>query len=163
MTEPSFENALHSRGPAPDRAEKMQLYGRLIGRWTMDAVVYVDDGTAHKGRGEIHFGWVLEGRAIQDVWILPGVFYGTTLRIYDPGIDAWHIIWSDPLRQFYTRQIGRAQGDDIVQVGKNDANETVRWSFTDVATDSFRWLGERSRDHGQTWQLQAEFFARRAH
>lgn len=162
MTEPSFENALHSRGPAFDRAEKMQLYGRLIGQWTMDAVVYVDDGTAHKGRGEIHFGWVLEGRAIQDVWILPGVFYGTTLRVYDPGIDAWHIIWSDPLRQFYTRQIGRAQGNDIVQVGKNDAQETVRWSFTDIAPDSFRWLGERSRDHGQTWQLQAEFFARRA-
>ncbi|HEY2528794.1 MAG TPA: hypothetical protein VGJ20_12745 [Xanthobacteraceae bacterium] len=161
MTEPSFRNALHSKGPAPDRADKMRLYGRLIGRWAMDAVVYLDDGTAHRERGEIHFGWVLEGRAIQDVWILPGVFYGTTLRTYDPGIDAWHIIWSDPLRQFYTRQIGRAQGDDIVQVGKNDAKETVRWSFTEIASDSFRWLGERSRDDGQTWQLQAEFFARR--
>jgi hypothetical protein len=92
----------------------------------MDAVVHRDDGSQHTGPGEIHFGWVLEGRAIQDVWILPGVFYGTTLRVYDPGIDAWHILWSDPVRQFYSRQIGRARDHDIVQLGKNDAGETVR-------------------------------------
>jgi hypothetical protein len=103
----SLIDALHTDRPASDRADKMSLYGWLIGRWKMDAVVYLDDGTPHRGLGEIHFGWVLEGRAIQDVWILPGVFYGTTLRIYDPGIDAWHILWSDPVMQFYTRQIYR--------------------------------------------------------
>ena len=102
----------------------MRLYGWLIGRWTFAATVHRDDGTTHKGEGEIHFAWVLEGRAIQDVWILPGVFYGTTLRVYDPGIDAWHILWSDPLRQVYSRQIGRAQGNDIVQHGKNDARRS---------------------------------------
>ena len=114
MTADTFIEALSSAAAAADRADKMKLYGWLIGRWTMDATVYRDDGTRHQGPGEIHFAWVLEGRAIQDVWILPGVFYGTTLRIYDPGIDAWHILWSDPMRQVYTRQIGRAQGDDIV-------------------------------------------------
>jgi hypothetical protein len=166
MTASSFIEALCSDKPAVDRAGKMRLYGCLIGRWTFAATVHRDDGTLHQGRGEIHFGWVLEGRAIQDVWILPGVFYGTTLRVYDPGIDAWHILWSDPLRQVYSRQIGRAQGDDIVQHGKNDAGEAVRWSFTQITPDSFRWTGERSRDDGatdddKTWQLQAEFFARR--
>jgi|EndMetStandDraft_5_1072996.scaffolds.fasta_scaffold135853_3 hypothetical protein len=157
----SFIDALRSSGPAPDRADKLGLYGWLIGQWEMNAVVHLDDGTQHKGRGEIHFGWVLEGRAIQDVWILPGVFYGTTLRIYDPSIDAWHILWSDPLRQFYTRQIGRARGKDIVQDGNNDAGELVRWSFNDITPDSFRWLGQRSRDGGAAWQTQAEFLARR--
>jgi hypothetical protein len=157
----SFIGALQSGGPASDRADKMKLYGWLIGQWTMDAVVHPDDGSQHTGPGEIHFGWVLEGRAIQDVWILPGVFYGTTLRVYDPGIDAWHVLWSDPVRQFYSRQIGRARDNDIVQLGKNDAGETVRWSFTEIARDSFRWTGERSRDDGKTWQLQADFRARR--
>jgi hypothetical protein len=157
----SFIAALHSTGPAPDRAAKLGLYGWLIGQWEMDAIVHGDDGIEHRGTGEVHFGWVLEGRAIQDVWVLPGVFYGTTLRVYDPGLDAWHILWSDPMRQFYTRQIGRARGDDIVQEGKDDAGDLVRWSFTHIEPDSFRWLGERSRDSGSTWHLQAEFNARR--
>ena len=40
----------------------------------MDAVIYRDNGPAYKGKGEIYFGWVLEGRAIQDVWIVPDFF-----------------------------------------------------------------------------------------
>jgi hypothetical protein len=161
MVYSSFIGALHAERPAPDRADKMGLYGWLIGRWEMDAIVHADDGTPHQGRGEIHFGWVLEGRAIQDVWVLPGFFHGTTLRVYDPGLDAWHILWSDPLRQYYTRQIGRARGKDIVQEGKTDAGIPVRWSFTEITPDSFRWLGERSLDDGANWQLQADFRARR--
>jgi hypothetical protein len=160
-TSKAFIDALHSRDPAPDRADKLGLYGWLIGDWEMDSVIHQDDGTPQCGRGEIHFGWVLEGRAVQDVWILPGVFYGTTLRIYDPGLDAWHILWSDPLRQVYTRQIGRARGNDIVQDGKDDGGTPLRWSFTEITPHSFHWLGERSPDGGATWQLQVEMFARR--
>jgi hypothetical protein len=156
-----FIDALHAGGPAADRSDKMGLYGRFVGSWQMDATVFDEDGTPQNGRGEIHFGWVLEGRAIQDVWILPGFFHGTTLRSYDPAIDAWHILWSDPLKQYYTRQIGRACGSDIVQLGRNDAGEAVRWTFTGITAESFRWLGERSRDGGAAWQLQAKFFAHR--
>jgi catechol 2,3-dioxygenase-like lactoylglutathione lyase family enzyme len=158
----SFINALRSTGPAPDRAEKMGLYGWLIGDWTMDATIFSDDGMAHTAKGTIHFGWVLQGRAIQDVWDLPGFFHGTTLRIYDPGLDAWHILWSDPLKQYFTRQIGRAKGKDIVQEGSNDAGEPTRWSFTDITTDSFKWIGERSTDDKATWQQQALFLAQRS-
>ena len=157
----SFIDVLHSNCPAPDRADKMTLYSWLIGDWEMDAVLHQDDGTTHTGRGEIHAGFVLEGRAIQDVWILPSIFYGTTLRIYDPGLDAWHILWNDPLKQYYTRQIGRARGNDIVQEGEDDTGTAVRWSFTEITPDSFHWLGERSPDGGKTWRLQVEFFARR--
>ena len=158
---PSFVAALNSDRAAADRAQKMGLYGWLIGRWEMDAVIHDDDGRKHTGRGQIHFGWVLEGRAIQDVWVLPGFFYGTTLRVYDPGIDAWHIFWSDPLKQRYRRQVGRAQGNDIVQEGNDDTGAAVRWRFTEITPDSFHWLGERSSDGGANWQLQAEYFAKR--
>ncbi|ARQ03039.1 hypothetical protein [Pseudorhodoplanes sinuspersici] len=161
---PKFENfvaALQAPGPAADRAAGMSLYGWLIGDWTMDGIVYLDDGTTHRDRGEIHFNWVLEGRAIQDVWIFPGVFFGTTLRVYDPGLDAWHILWSDPLKQYYTRQIGRAHGEDIVQEGRNDQGEPIRWRFTKITPDSFHWIGERKSGDVSDWQIQAEFFARR--
>jgi hypothetical protein len=165
-------DALHADRPAPDRADRMGLYAFLVGRWEMDAVYPLEDGTARRARGEIHAGWVLEGRALQDVWIVPargtraaepqwGDFYGTTLRVYDPALDAWHILWSDPLKQVHLRQLGRAEGRDIVQLGKADPGILTRWSFREITASSFHWLGERSADDGARWQLQVEFFARR--
>lgn len=157
-----FHDLLGAAGPVPDHADRMGLYAWLIGDWTMDAVMHAEDGTRHEGKGEIHFGWVLGGRAIQDIWILPGFFHGTTLRVYDPTRDAWHILWSDPLKQYYTRQLGRADGKDILQLGKLEDGTPIRWRFTEITPDSFRWLGEVSPDDGASWRLQADFRARRA-
>jgi hypothetical protein len=157
----AFITALCADAPAADCAEKSKLYGWLIGSWRMDTTLFIADGTRQLGHGEIHFAWALEGRAIQDVWILQGAFYGSTLRVYDPDLDAWHIIWSDPLRQYYTRQIGRARGGDIVQEGTDATGIPTRWMFTDITSNSFRWFGERSYDAGQTYSPQAEFFATR--
>lgn len=151
----SFENALHADQPAPDRAEKLALYGRFIGSWAIKGTVR---GQKANG-GQVHFGWVLGGRAIQDVWILPDIFHGTTLRVFDPGLDAWHILWSDPLQQYYSRQIGRADGNRIVQIGTNDAGQATRWSFDDISRDSFVWRGELSTDGGASWELEAIFNA----
>jgi hypothetical protein len=161
MSDTTPTHPLAAPGPAPEHADQLALYGRFVGAWEFDATVHRDDGATHHGRGTIDFFWVLQGRAVQDVWVLPGVFHGTTLRVYDPGRDAWHILWSDPLRQYYCRQLGRARGADIVQDGGNDAGETLRWSFTDITADGFRWRGERSRDGGAGWTLQADFRARR--
>jgi hypothetical protein len=171
---PTFIEALHSEGPAADRAEKMALYAWLVGRWSMDAVFYRNDGTTQTAQGMICAGWVLEGRAIQDIFAVPGLFYGTTLRVYDPGLDAWHILWTDPLNQVYVNQIGRALGNEVLQEGKESpslarlyqtshagaAEATIRWIFSEITAKSFRWHSERSTD-GVNWQLQREFFAKR--
>ena len=169
----TFTEALHSSGPDPDHAGKLTLYGRFIGAWTFDAIRTLEDGTKFTGRGEVHFGWVLEGKAVQDVWILPArdvgpspllgpwTFHGTTLRVYDPGIDAWHVFWSDPRNRYFSRQLGRAEGDTIVQQGADDTGASVRWSFSRITANSFRWLGERSHDGGATWRIEVEFLARR--
>ena len=172
MNASSFLDALHSPKPA---ADCMGLYSFLIGSWIYDALYHPPGNPTRTTKGEIHAGWVLEGRALQDVWIVPvrgitrasppefGDYYGTTLRVYDPGLDAWHILWSDPLTQTYRRQLGRARGQDIVQEGRDDATGAlVRWSFTDIAADSFRWRGEASTD-GNTWMLLADFQAKRTH
>lgn len=170
-----FAAALHADGPAPDRADKLNLYAWLIGDWDADITAYSTDGERHRGQGEIHFGWILEGRAIQDVWMIPrrhdhgsggsampvaGNWYGTTLRIYDPAIDAWRIYWIDPATNSFRYQIGRRQGQDIVQEGKAESGAFSRWSFTEIAPDSFRWLGESSTD-GKAWRLVVEVRARR--
>ncbi len=128
----SFPHVLHENGPDPERKTKLGLYAWLVGRWEMDVSTILEDGSTHAGRGEIHAGWVLEGRAIQDVWMIPrlnerrpeieqlpgaGNWYGTTLRIYDPNLDTWRIQWNDPATNFFTQQTGRARGRDIVQEG----------------------------------------------
>jgi len=128
-----------------------------------------------RSRRRIHFGWILQGRAVQDVWMIPrledrakapaspaaGNWYGTTLRVYDPEIDAWRIWWIDPATNAFRQQIGRARGADIVQEGRTDAGDLTRWSFTEIRPDSFHWLGEASDDGGASWQLQVEVLARR--
>lgn len=174
----SFLAALHSDGPAPDRANQLELYAFLVGRWDTRILAYDEAGTKHESRGEILADWVLEGRAIQDVWMTPprserrpgelpqlpvtGAWYGTTLRVYDPKLGAWHILWSDPATQFYARQIGRPEGEEIVQQGTLPSGAVLRWRFTEIEADSFHWLGEISTDKGATWRLQVEVFARRA-
>jgi hypothetical protein len=175
MSVSAFLTALGARGPAADRAGKMELYGWLVGSWDLDVTQYPDDGGRRQRRGEWHFGWALEGRAIQDVWIVPprGELrrgdaaanvnsYGTTLRVYDPGIDAWQIQWTDPVARNFLHMIGRKQGDDIVQLGTRPDGSLIRWSFSEITPHSFLWRGEISADEGATWRLNVEFSARRA-
>lgn len=152
--------ALIADGPADDRADKMQLYAFLVGDWAAEAVLHLPDGR-HELSCEIHAGWVLAGRAIQDVWIIPGLFHGTTLRLYDPKLNAWHIHWLDPVMQSYPRMFGRAVGPDIVQDGRGDDGSLMRWSFRDIRPDAFRWTAEASADGGASWQIQLEILPRR--
>ncbi len=166
MTTSSFLTALTSEGPSAERAQDMALYGWLIGNWQMETLHHCDDGTIENLPGEIHFGWVLKGRAIQDIWIRPrrpepSIMYGTTLRVFDAAIDGWHIIWSDPLNQDYSRQIGRAEGKDIVQFGEDSRGMKTRWRFTEITSDSFHWIGEERTSDSDPWRITYEHFARR--
>jgi hypothetical protein len=141
----------------------------------MEVTTFLEDGPTHTGRGEIHAGWVLQGRAIQDVWMIPrlverragipqlpgaGNWYGTTLRLYDPSIDGWHVMWSDPVTGFVARQIGRARDRDIVQEGPDPRGGLMRWTFDEIGPKSFHWTGERAPDG--TWRLEVDVRARRA-
>src|SRR2546423_228035 len=90
---------LDSTGPNKDYAGKMMLYGQLVGDWDIDYTAFNSDGSKLVlTKGEWHFGWALDGRAVEDVWIVPGPNqprvagapkgeWGTTIRYYDPKID----------------------------------------------------------------------------
>ena len=157
MTRRSFDEALHAPGPDPAHAAQLALYGQFVGDWTLEASMHEADGSVRHGTGEVHFAWVLEGRAVQDVWIVHGVFYGTTLRIYDPGLDAWRILWNDPMRQVFARQMGRPSLEGILQEGESEEGVKLRWTFTEITPRSFRWRGEREAESGKGWRLQHEY------
>ena len=68
-TPDSMLDVLHAEGPAADNSAP--LSGQFVGAWTGTVTVYPQDGTRREESCEVYFGWVLEGRAIQDVWIAP--------------------------------------------------------------------------------------------
>ena len=119
-----FHDLLAASGRSPEIPEASDVYGWLVGSWELDVYRYLVDVADRHIKGEVHAGWVLEGRAIQDVWMIPrlaersnappfpvaGNWFGTTIRVYDPNIDAWRIYWIDPARNIFRQQIGRQRG-----------------------------------------------------
>jgi hypothetical protein len=169
-----FSSVLTAPGRAPEIPASADVYGWLIGGWELEVYDYPDEGgPARHSQGEVHFAWILEGRAVQDVWIMPrrsqrtphtpkaGNRYGATLRVWDSAIQAWRVTWMNPVTGSRDELIGRWSGKDIVQLGTHSDGTTIRWSFVDITPDSFRWLGEVLQPDGKTWKLEAEFHARR--
>ncbi|HEX7019217.1 MAG TPA: putative glycolipid-binding domain-containing protein, partial [Gemmatimonadaceae bacterium] len=170
-----FVEALRAAPPAAGRGGSSDMFTPLIGDWDAEVVDHLPGGITRRQSAEIHFAWVLEGRAIQDVWIVParherlkgdpspsdGNRYGTTLRVYDPDRDAWGITWVNPVTRVETRLVGRRVGAQIVQTGADADGRLIRWVFVDLRSDRFHWRGERSADGGRTWITETEYFARR--
>jgi len=144
------------------------LFGQFVGAWDFDALLVARDGTRTSHRGEWHFGWVLEGRAVQDVLISPPrgdggapEEYGTTVRFYDPESDTWQITWITPVWRRVRRLVARPVGDEIRLEGRNDAGELLRWTFSEITPATFTWRGYISDDGGGTWHLEEEMRLRR--
>ncbi|MBI5069279.1 MAG: hypothetical protein HZB56_13675 [Deltaproteobacteria bacterium] len=167
-----FLAALLDPGPAPLAGSNADLYDPLLGDWDAEVIDHRPGEPPHRQSAEMHFARVLEGRAVQDLWIAPargeragagrpGNRYGTTLRVYDPALDAWRITWWNPVTGVENRLVGRRVGSRIVQTGSDADGRLVRWVFVEVGPDRFHWRGEGSGDGGQTWTCETEFLARR--
>jgi hypothetical protein len=159
--------------PSPAYADKMMLFGQFIGDWQFDMVLIRPDGTRVKGDGEWHFGWALDGRAVQDVWIArddlsqpdaPITEWGTTIRVYDPKRNGWRVVWMGPMRGNVVTFTATKIGDEIVMEAdsRGGSPERGRWIISKVTPTSFYWRAVRSVDNGQTWELTQEMFVRRA-
>lgn len=152
--------------PAPD------LFGSIIGSWNVRAVTYLENGSREIA-GEWHFARTLEGRAVQDVWIAPKKTertphtplqdnrYGTSLRIFDEKESTWRTYWFNPVTGEADKLTACQKGDNILQEGRDAGGNLIRWCFTDIQRDSFRWTGEISTDEGKNWKMENEFFASR--
>ena len=160
--------ALHALGPPAELAGDLMAFGRFVGSWDLKWHG-IEQGL--EASGELHFGWVLGGRAIQDVWIVPGpgqpgfgvpphAFHGSTIRFYDRDLAAWRSTWIEPINGRVRKFIGREQDADIVLISMDD-EPLLRWRFTNIGPDAFTWLGERSSDEARTWQLEERMYATR--
>jgi hypothetical protein len=164
--------ALRAAVPRPELADRLALFGRFVGSWDVERTGHAADGTSFTVLGEWHWGWVLDGRAIQDVFICPARSlrtepvpppgeWGTVLRFFDPAIDAWRATWISPVTGLVHRFVAREVGDEIVLSGATDDGHPLRWIFSDIAADSFRWRSEESADGGETWRTTVTMRMRR--
>lgn len=165
-------NPLLAAAPHPALGAHADDFARLVGSWA-GAYRDFENGVERTGEMEMHLSWVLDGRAVQDVWIVPslssrapdqaraGDIFGATMRIYDPAIEAWRMFWFNPAQPYVRAElIGRRVGDDIVQIGAY-GDTAIKWVFSEITSNSFVWTGYWLGADGETWNQGAEFRVRR--
>ena len=83
---------LNAKGASGELKDKLMLFGQFVGDW--DIVEWrnlKEDGFWENSIGEVHWGWILGGRATQDIWMPVGEAVPnlrTVVRFYDPKIYA---------------------------------------------------------------------------
>jgi hypothetical protein len=156
---------LLAQGPDSKYREKLQLFGQFAGSWAFKGTEYHDDGSHSIDVGEIHCQWVLQGRAIQDVFLETNrsdkdpLLYGTTIRFYDPTTDTWQVTWINPGAGVVRTFTGHKAGSEIVMEGSVGDGAPIRWIFSDIKPNSFHWHGEKRTD--SNWRVYEEFDAHR--
>ena len=154
---------LAAQGPNSESKEKLEIFGQFVGDWDILECRHLQpDGTWAMQRGEIHWRWILDGRAVQDVWATidekthNAIPDGTTIRFYDPKIDAWRSTWISPTQGVVRTFTGRQVENEIVLEGKSTEGHRVKWIFSEITPNSFRWRAEETRDEGKSWSLKEE-------
>ena len=155
-------DALQAFGPHPSLGAEARVFDRFVGTWDCDYTFYLDNGAKKQVKGELEFGWILDGRAMQDIWISyptesgkeRGI--GTTVRFFDARSELWRIMFVNPKYGTLIEMKGGDEGGRIVLRGIDDEGSTLRWTFNDITANAFVWRGEKSRDGGKTWKLAEE-------
>jgi hypothetical protein len=155
--------ALKALDPHPSLGDQAKVFGRFVGTWDGEYTELSKDGKVSRSSGEWVFGWVMDGRAIQDLFVIhPSAarserYMGTTLRYFDTKSGTWTVTFIDPENDAIETLTGGAVGADrIVLLSANADGKQRRWSLVDIRPDSWIFLDEASPDGGKTWRLREE-------
>lgn len=169
-----FAQALLSDRRSQEIPQEDDIFDFLIGSWQMEAVLYDRQGRTVRTRGEIHASWILEGRAIQDLFIFPsrtlrasgtpsrGDRYATTIRTYERNARVWNLIFINPAAvETNARLVARRVGNDIAMEGALADGSPIRWGYTGLTPTSFHYKAERMWQDTGTWSVYLELIGRR--
>lgn len=156
--------ALAATAANPSLGDQAKVLSRLVGTWDVVYTDFMKDGTTLHRTGEFMVGWIMDGRALQDLWIVDP--WGkhkdrevyTDVDYFDAKSRTWHAVFVDPQDGSVARFTARDLGNDhLVLESKEIDNGDTRWSFNDIQPDSFTWRDEGSSDGGKTWKLRSEY------
>jgi hypothetical protein len=159
---------LQAMGPHSSLGDQAKAFGRFVGTWDVEYTDFSTDGNVTHRSGEFTVGWVLDGRVMQDIWIVypsgtrkDREVY-TELRYYDPKSGTWPMTFIDPEHASAAKFTGGAVGEDRIVFDTRDFDGAdTHWSINDIRPDSFVWREEESLDGGKTWRLLAEHHMKR--
>jgi hypothetical protein len=153
-----FAGLVVSDGPRAEFEEVFRPFAPLIGSWDLDVSWYDDDGRmSRETKGEWHFAYALDGRAVADIWITPSRAqreidgdgeWGLSVRLWDPELKAFRSTWMGPGFALVKTFIGRP-GEGSITLETNDGSAIkTRWIFTELTPTSFNWRNEDEDESG---------------
>jgi len=165
-----FSNALVCETCKDELRERLNMFGQFVGEWDFEGIIAKGTPNEQRAPGEWIFSWILNGTAIQDVFICPSRKecekntslngeYGTTIRFYNQAIDSWDMFYG--LSGTTHILEGKQVGEQIIVNNKSETDGLTQWVFSDITPTSFHWQNRTSYDNGITWNVNFELFATR--
>lgn len=162
-----FIAALCSNTRSEQIPEEYDFFGALIGEWNIVWNDHLEEAEPRRVKGEWIFSRVLNGTAVQDLFIVPSreerlrnqqpdAEYGTTLRIFNPKTMAWDIFYGCAGEAI--RLTARKVGEEVILT--ENTTERMRYIFSSITPSSFLWRKERM-DENNEWQVVAKVTADR--
>lgn len=144
-----FVRALLSEERSPCIPLEDDWFAPLLGDWRFD----FSDAGGRRLRGEWFFRRVLEGTAIEDLFICPARGtppqpdgeYGAAIRVYDPARRCYRMTY---VCTKYTKQLEvRKENGQLVCTLLDDSRN--RWVFTHIGEDTFQWQNQTLLESGE--------------
>jgi hypothetical protein len=157
--------ALEASAPHASLGEHATVMNRLVGTWDVAYTDFLKGGKVRHRTGQITFGWILDGRAVQDLWIVDPSGPGKDREVFtdvfyrDAKSGAWSSVFVDPQEASSATFATIQAADDRLVLESHDLEpaQLHRWSYNDVQADSFVYRDEASTDGGKTWTLKSEY------
>src|SRR4051812_24168386 len=67
---PDIIGALAATGPHASLSDQAKVLNQLVGTWDVEYRDILKDGREQRRSGQFIVAWVLDGRALEDVWIV---------------------------------------------------------------------------------------------
>ena len=145
-----------------DNAPKaIEDWGQLVGNWNIVFESVDQSGNVQQSfEGEWNWFYILNGYAIQDVFILPPrskatnpdtLFYGVGIRIYDETLNKWESVWVDTSNKKLEFREASSKDGEIVLFQTNAKGEKLKITYFEITEQSFEWKQEVFDTTKENW------------
>lgn len=148
-----FLTLLLSNERNSDIPEEDDFFGKLIGDWKFDMLANPNTEQEHHVNGEWVFRRVLDGMAVQDIFLCPargerpnGGEYGSTIRYYNKKTHTWNISYS--CNEGTVHLEAKKENNKIVLTEINE--KRLKWTFSDITETTFTWTSTNLNEKGDT-------------